>query len=196
MIKGLYAIVFIAIFSGVASGQEKQTLENTMQEISKDLAALHREVEDTYKAQVGYFKQDYYMVHITSKQAPIRAGADGKAQILSNASLGNTFNVIDKAGEWYAVSFKNPINDLTSGWVKSSDVVPVQIKRATLFAEREVADVKPTGEKSVSDRIYEQLTKYVMSIRDKYQNNPYVRVTGFTVNVTVPPSVSVSFEFK
>ena len=36
----------------------------------------------------------------------------------------------------------------------------------------------------------------VNRMKERYVQNPYVTVTGFTVTVGAPPSVSINLEFK
>ena len=50
------------------------------------------------------------------------------------------------------------------------------------------------GETEIS--IYSRLTDYVQSVYFKYKDNKYFRVSGFSVDVSLPPSVTVDFEFR
>ncbi|MCY1561653.1 hypothetical protein D9M68_989440 [compost metagenome] len=69
------------------------------------------------------------------------------------------------------------------GWVKEADVdIPV---RSPPFSS-----VSPKG------KPFEESLKYVSDMKEKYKNNPYVRIVGFSVDFSIPPGVSVSFEFK
>ena len=43
---------------------------------------------------------------------------------------------------------------------------------------------------------FQSLTEQATKMRDKYRNNPYFSVRGFTVKMGVPPSVDLNFEFK
>ncbi len=196
MLKGLFVILWLTVMPCVALGQGEQTMEDTLREISKDLAGLHQEVKDAYRTQTT---QSYalpstalgYRIRITRDQSAIRAGADDSAGVLTKASRGTSFNVIDKVGDWYAVSLLKPTKEgLVSGWVKASMATP-EVKTLTYMDE-----ATSLSEQNSSIRIYEQITKSVTAIRKKYENNPYVKITGFTVNVAIIPSVTVSFEFK
>jgi len=44
--------------------------------------------------------------------------------------------------------------------------------------------------------VFEEIVEQASKMKDKYKNNPYVSVTGFSVNVGVPPSMSINIEFK
>lgn len=68
-----------------------------------------------------------------------------------------------------------------------------------------VADVTPTGPATrVADtpdpgwlgQQIEKLMKNASLFRDNYKSNPYVNVRGFSINVGIPPSVNMDFEFK
>lgn len=196
MIKGFFIVLSIIVIPGVALGQGQQTLEDTLREVSKDLASLHQEVQDAYRAQTDPslrfpFAALDYRILITSNDSAIRAGADDRTFVLNKPSRGTSFKVVDKVGDWYAVTLDRPTKGQTTGWVKAAMVAPEVIKLAPTGMA-----VDPGKQETVSDRIYEQITKSVTAIREKYKNNSYLRVTGFTVNVALPPSVTVSFEFK
>jgi hypothetical protein len=194
MIRGLCVVILLSILVGVAQGQEQQTLEGTLMELSKDLATLNQDVQNAYAQMArppglaaAYSLLDY-KVRITEKNSPIRAGAADNAWILTRAAEGKSFKVIDKAGQWYAVALDKPAKGLSTGWVKASEAIP------------EVTPIEPGGarskEKPITEFIYEKITESVTAIRNKYKNNQYLKVTGFSVSVAVPPSVTVSFEFK
>ena len=89
-----------------------------------------------------------------------------------------------QVNDWYAVDLKQPINGLSSGWVRSTDVVPVKVAS------------KPKISKSAMDRIYETIVKKASEVKEKYKDNPHLRVSGFSIKVSFPPSVSLDFDFK
>ena len=51
------------------------------------------------------------------------------------------------------------------------------------------------GSASLSAVAYDLILQAVIAIKDKYQTGP-VRVTGFSIDISVPPSVGVQFEFR
>jgi len=59
---------------------------------------------------------------------------------------------------------------------------------------------KSTSPKTVSKKqtedMYEMIINKMYALKKKYDNNPYVRISGFDVNIGIPPSVTVSIEFK
>lgn len=44
--------------------------------------------------------------------------------------------------------------------------------------------------------IFNSIIKEMQVLQKQYKNNPYVKISGFAINVGIPPSVSVSLEFK
>ena len=181
--------LLFALIPSVLLGQENQTLEGTLRDVSKDLATLNQQVQEASRAQSTSAVPRNYDIVITNKQTSIRAGADDKASVLTHAPEGSSWSVVDKAGRLVPVALDKPTKGISTGWVKAANAAP-QLAKASQLPSAEERD-----EKSLSDRIYEQIVAKITAIRDKYKDNKYVRVSGFTVNVGVPPSVSVSFEF-
>lgn len=50
--------------------------------------------------------------------------------------------------------------------------------------------------KSNMEVVYEKILLSVKELKDKYETNPYVIVNGFSIDIGMPPSVNISFEFK
>ncbi len=46
------------------------------------------------------------------------------------------------------------------------------------------------------DKKIESLIRKVIGMKEKFQNNPHVLIKGFDLNVALPPSINVAFEFK
>jgi uncharacterized protein YgiM (DUF1202 family) len=188
LVKRFSIVAFVIALPHIGLAQKQQTLEGTLQDVSKDLAVLHQQVQNAYRATTAWpdFTMGAGSVRTTRDNAVLRAGAADQAKAVTKVPAGATFDVIDRAGEWYAVKLDKPTQGLTTAWVKAADATREPQKRA------ESDQVKQT---SMADQIYEQITKSVTSIRDRYKDNPYVRVSGFTVNVAIPPSVTISFDF-
>ena len=101
--------------------------------------------------------------------------------MLLTVKKNQTFPVIDRAGDWYAVALPEKTQGFSTGWVAATDVVPtLRTPSGTLAAEG----------------IFNDLTERAVRLRETYQKNPYFSITGFAVNVGVPTSVSINFEFK
>jgi hypothetical protein len=43
---------------------------------------------------------------------------------------------------------------------------------------------------------WQKLMQKAAEIRDKYEGNPYIRIAGFSIDITWPPGLSIDFEFK
>ncbi|HLJ20107.1 MAG TPA: hypothetical protein VKU84_07910 [Stellaceae bacterium] len=46
------------------------------------------------------------------------------------------------------------------------------------------------------DRKRDALLKRATELRDKYRNNPYIEVKGFSIEIGISPSLTIDFEFK
>jgi|GEM_PF-4884389 len=57
------------------------------------------------------------------------------------------------------------------------------------------AKVKSPSKKQTED-IYEIVINKMRALKKQYENNPYIRISGFDINIGIVPSVTVSIEFK
>lgn len=48
----------------------------------------------------------------------------------------------------------------------------------------------------VLDSWWEELIKKARAMKERWNGNPYVSVTGFSLSLSIPPSIDVEFEFK
>ena len=70
-----------------------------------------------------------------------------------------------------------------SGWIKADAGVPVKISQIGYIE---------SFKKEIKQLIVEKVhTMYV-----EYKNNPYFLITGFSIEVGLPPSANLDFEFK
>ncbi|MFU0507738.1 hypothetical protein [Pseudaminobacter sp. NGMCC 1.201702] len=46
------------------------------------------------------------------------------------------------------------------------------------------------------DSWWEELIKKARNMKERWADNPYVSVTGFSLSLSIPPSIDVEFEFK
>jgi len=185
----LICIIILIVSSSYA--EDKELLDTTLKGIASDLAQLQKEIENAYIQQAGIYPYTHHLapfpnyVKITNEKGKLRTGADYSAPILMNASKGALYKVIDKVGNWYAVALPKPKEGIESAWVSTTDVTPLISPVQTGYAKQ-----------SIIEKMYEKIMESVKKIRDKYQNNPYVSVSGFSIDIGMPPSVSVSFKFK
>jgi hypothetical protein len=180
MIVAILSVAWVA----AAQAEQPKTLETTMGDIAADLTTLQREVEIGSPKYAAYALPSLRRIKLTGKNVPIYKGADQTSGVLMKLSEGKVLPVLDKAGEWYAVGLDQTNTEFKSGWVHASAVVP----ESYTFQAQQV--------QSTSDAMYQRVMDRVRGLKEKYQNNPYVRVTGFSVDITVPPAVSIAFEFK
>ncbi|MDD5581312.1 MAG: hypothetical protein PHY16_18840 [Methylobacter sp.] len=116
-------------------------------------------------------------------------------------SKGKKFPVIDKANGWYAVRLDEPIHGVRTGWLNAAEVVPeFSSETEGLVAVGAYKALAGTGaaqsSKSNMDQMYEMILQSVKEFKDKYETNPYVNGNGFSIDIGIPPSVNISFEFK
>ena len=85
--------------------------------------------------------------------------------------------------DWYAVAFDQPVQGMDAGWVNAAEVVPKFV-----FTPGTTTGGTSGVPKSVTDRMYEKIMTSVRAFRDKYENNPDVTVSGFSVGCLNRPS--------
>ena len=177
-----------------AAQQSKEIPKPVMNGLAHDLAELQKAVVEAQRKQqqdlMAQFLTDAPThIKVTGSSTPIRGGASKYSEILLQAEKGRTYRVIDKAGPWYAVKLDSPHEGIPTGWISATGAVPV----ANLGQSSSGGTVP---DETLAEEIFKSLTEQATHLRDAYRNNPYINVSGFTVNVGVPPSVSISFEFK
>lgn len=167
-----------------ANAEKKADLSSTMSGLANDLAALQGDIEAASHDQQSwaYSGSGITRVRLTQTQAAIYKGADKASGVLTKLPEGKTLPVIDKAGEWYAVRLDNGPGEFKAGWIQSGAVVPETFSLAS--------------QQTLAADAYQKIMDKVQGLKEKYSSNPYVRITGFSVDITVPPAVSIAFEFK
>jgi len=179
---------------GANAQQQGAIPDEVLRGLAKDLAEMQRAVDDARRQQTSsmyaQIMKGYGVpsITVTTPSTPIRAGASDAARTLATAKPGTKYQVIDKSDQWYAVTFDRPIEGLTAGWVKASNAVP---------AAGPYAMHMPTPQdRAVAEAWYLQLVDQASKLKKAWQDNPYIAVQGFDINVGVPPSLSISFQFK
>ena len=205
MKKLLVLLPFLAC--GAAFADEAAELDKTMQDVAEDLSALHWKLQSIYESELPsrrHFSalaaaewlagiKEAGSLTITADSAGIYKGAAIAAGILDSVSAGRQYPVLDKVGDWYAIALDEPLKGYSSGWVQAAKAVPywnIRVAEAPGMA----ADV--TMSPSVTERLYSQIVASVNAVRLKYEANPYVGISGFSVDMSLPPGVSVLFHFK
>ena len=103
---------------------------------------------------------------------------------------GQAFNIVDKTGEWYAVTGKVSTGEMKSGWVRASDGI---VKYTTLTEP--LASLGELAAEELS-KIHSALTTKCTELYKKYKDNDYLSVTGFSLKISAVPAADVHFEFK
>lgn len=182
--RPLLLMIFVLAVPVDALGKDQEVPQQLYNELSSDLSSLHNEVIEAQRRQQTADAQLWLLekLKVSKEGAPIHVGASDNAKTLTKASVGETFRVIDKAEDWYAVQLNSPTSEYTAGWIRAADTVPL-------------VPSKPQALPQTED-IYDKLLKRVNAIKERYNDNQYITVTGFSVDIGISPSVSISFEFK
>lgn len=185
----IVATAAIVNFSYAASTADKQTVPaSVIEQLSRDLTDLQRTVREGQTSpnknpSLATFETApaTTIVKVTEAGAPIREGAAVKAASLTTAKAGQQFQVVDRAGDWYAISLPNGVNGINTGWVNAASVVPVGFSG---FVQR------------TADAALQKGIEKAVELKDAYANNPYISVSGFSISAGTDTSISMSFEFK
>lgn len=186
------ALFLAACIPLAAFAQTPQVPQSTLDELSADLSGLHQTVLQAQERQrlassIQLFDFSDMRVTVTKDVAQVRSGASVDAEAIFKATQGQSFKVIDKANDWYAVAIEKHGSTPTAGWINAADSTPVVLV--------------PSGKKvsagvTKPNDIFDDFLSQVSKMKEKYKNNSYLSVTGFSINVGVPPSLSVNIEFK
>ena len=176
--------IFCMVFLSASSVAEKSPDSGEVyRDIANDLSNLRARIDRAYSVQAIAIKPA--RLTITAEKAGLLKGAMDSSPAIAYAEKGKTFTIVDKASNWYAVALDKAIDGQNAAWVNASKVVPVSMVLTS-----------NTQTKSYADELYEEILEQVNSFKEKYKSNPYVSVSGFSINISMPPSVSVAFEFK
>lgn len=191
--KVVWFALLIAMVPSLGHAQQTRIPDEAVRQLSKDLADLNREVlraQQVLQASSGVFRYPLKAT-VTRKSVPVRLGASEIAKISFNAKEGETYGVLDKVGDWYAIQSQDQ-----AGWVNASGVKVVLLSGGKIFPALEHAMAMVVPEERLMERIFRSLTESATKLREKYAQNPYFFVKGFSVNLGITPSVQLTFEFK
>jgi hypothetical protein len=178
--------------------------EEARDKLANDLANLQLQVEhaqrelQTANSSFPGIKK----VEVT-REAKVFAGADPSAPTEFTVGKGTDLSVLDKSNNFYAVA---DTAQGKTGWVMTSDVKPTWGDYTGYYTTTgtPVSSMQSAGNttgnqgwmNSIRAAVYKQLTDSAVAFRDSYKDNPYFRVTGFTVVVSLPPALNLEFAFK
>lgn len=200
----LFAICIVYLAIGNVYGNGQKSLNATLDELAGDLAGLQEELESYRVEQAranrtsgqnggvlsGVKASGTYSFVVTRKETGLRAEPSPSSNVLMRVPEGSVFKALEKKDSWYAVEADQSGAAITgqSGaskrevfWLPKSDVLEVNIP--------------PQKEETPAEQIV-RIIETVKRIYNKYKDNPYVRLTGFTITLGSNPSVSFSFQFK
>lgn len=184
-----FALAVAACVAPVLAAAQESIPPEVLQKLGSDLSALQATVEsaqpDGQASDWSRLLSKPLNVLVTGAAPTLRLGADQSAQVVAQLTAGQSLPVIDKADGWYAVKLGGGGGGQTVGWISAAEAVPEPIPLPNGWSARKVAE----------DAV-RRVTTEVARLKDAYKNNPYVQISGFTVNVGVPLSVSVNFDFK
>lgn len=60
----------------------------------------------------------------------------------------------------------------------------------------DTAQINSAFQPALQGHMYEKIFKKLHDLKAKYQNNPYIRIAGFAINIGASVSVSIAFAFK
>ena len=185
----LAAAILLAISANV-NAQSTSVPKEVIDQIGRDLSNLQQAViaaqAQAQQASANPGGKGWGLgflgkVSVTSP-TDLRAGAAETSPKIYKTSKGQTFPVVAQAGDWFAVSLDQPAAGYTTAWLPAAYASPV------------AAEVQMHSMASGAD-VFSKLTEQASKMKQAYESNRYVNVSGFSVNV-FPPSVSINFEFK
>ena len=201
--KRVLVLLLLAASSSVFA-EGAPSFDQSMEKVAKDLSALHWKIQGIYQrelasnlassfAEVFSALKTGNSVMVTADSARIYKGAALSAGVVDSVSAGTRFHLLDKVDDWYAVALDKPVQGFSSGWVQAAQSVPYS-ELAMVKAGAQLAG--DASSQSFTDRLYSGITASVRDIQRSYEADPHVGISGFSVDLSIPPGVSILFEFK
>lgn len=164
-------------------GQTEGIPKSVTDQLSRDLSELQKTVLEAQAPQqpsgLGVATAFGKRVAVTETTS-LRAAATDTAPTMYRVTKGEVLPVVAESPGWYAVTTNQPVQGPTTAWLRAGFALPV---------------VESAPQPAVIDNVFQKLTEHAARFKQSYQNNPYVTVSGFQVNL-VPPSIAINFEFK
>jgi hypothetical protein len=184
--RTIFGIVLFCTMTSVLQAQQQPEIpKEVLDGLAKDLEALNELLLGSATPREPSSPVVYGglppTVTVTETKAVARQGASIKSEVAWTSTKGETLRVVDRVQEFYAVTrpatSKGNVKAVETGWMLAADVVPL---------------LSPT---TAADS-YAAIIAFVTKMRDKYKNNRYISIEGFSPTVGVPPSVTINFIFK
>ncbi len=188
----LIVLIFAIIMPISSFAQSQQIPKSVLDDLARDLSQVNqavlraRKLQDAQLLSVSQPEQGVGVITVTNTSTNVHAGASDHSATIEKVVKGDTFPVIDKAGDWYAIGLPKSADGLNAGWVNAANVVPYT-----------TANWDITGKltRAVLDPVIAEFTTLAAEMKQKWAGNEYVSITGFSISI-VPPDLSVDFYFK
>lgn len=181
-----FALIILAPVAWAQSpGNTKSIPDDFIAKMANDLAGL---TADPLPNEPGTARISTMLGHtVPSKVQVIKTGqvwsTDATGKVMTRQiTAGSQASVYGATDNYYQVE---GLGDNNKWWVAATDVAPAGPPRRV-----DAVDPGWLGQQ------IEKLMKNASAFRDNYKSNPYVNVHGFSINVGVPPSINMEFEFK
>jgi hypothetical protein len=179
-------ILAVAVISAPVSAQSVQSIpDDFLSKMANDLATLRVDPPPN-EASVAYGMGPATAVpsrvQVDKDQTTVWPTAGGRNNSVQ-WTKGTEANVRNAVPGWYEVEANGG-----GYWVPANEVAPMGPIRKV------VANSAPDS--SWFSQQVEKLMKSATAFKDSYSSNPYLNVRGFSINLSLPPSVNVDFEFK
>lgn len=122
------------------------------------------------------------LITITAPSAQIYSMADLKAAVVNSAQRGDAFPFSEAIDNWYKVQLAGG----GAGWVRSADALPTKMRYLGI----------PSNDPNWFERRVADLLRKAANLKNTYRNNPHVNIKGFSIALSIPPSLNIDFEFK
>lgn len=177
----------LLLFSFAAFAQDGDR-EEAIHGFAKDLASVQAKIQAANAngariAGVPADRRDESAV--LQKNVVVRSEPNDDGDAVGQLSKGSQVEVVTRSGKWSGVLLGSGTSDARVGWVMSENVDAA----ATAYTQAEYA--------SFAGDVLDTVVSQAQALLDRYRNNPYVRISGFTTEVGMTGvSLSVQFEFK
>lgn len=186
IIKNTVAIVLFSFsFSLYALNDNSQ--QETVSNLSKEIAGINIRIFNAYKIQQAIINQ---------KDMDLKNSSENNLLLVSARSVSAAKLIVQPAPVLNAKSYIT-INEeqiqnvlavkngyLEIEYLKNGKIGYGYIYPTNLFMQRFL------------EIVFSEALKVVMNLKNEYNNNPYIAMKGFDINIGIPPSISVSFDFK
>ncbi len=182
----LVALIFALVMPLSSLAQDQHVPKQVLDDFARDLSQLNEVVLEAQRLQNAQAPRTpqagsgVSTITITNTSAAVHAGASDSSTTIDKVLKGKTLPVIDKVGDWYAIELPKSSEGLGAGWVKAADAVPSSTAGWSIPSLLDPA-------KFLIDK--------AMELKQKWANNNYISITGFSISTT-PPNLTVDFKFE